>query len=333
MTGSPFRSAFRRLPPVASRDRLIARLRRRVRRLERVNRRLLDQPSFRIRVGEERRLRAREKEIGAPSRSVIAGGKFHVYDLARSHGITVPEQFGRWESIEDIPWSELPDQVVVKAAHASTSRGVVPLLRVDGGWRRATHDTIETDEQLSADLGALVGAGQIRGPFSAEAFLDSDGAGTPPIDVKCFAFYGEVPIILLRRSRDFGNPAATRHRIIDVHGNDLIDRFHGKATQRDIPVPGALDDIVDTARRFSLALRTPFSRIDLYDVGGQIVFGEVTPRPGNAWFGAELDVQLGDAWERAQARLWRDVAGGMAREPEWGPHHRPDDAAEAGRQE
>jgi hypothetical protein len=73
------------------------------------------------------------------------------------------------------------------------------------------------------------------------------------------------------------------------------------------------------ASRVSVAIRAPFSRIDLYDIHGRIVFGEVTPRPGGPqWLGEELDVTLGEAWERAQVRLWRDIANGMPREPEWG---------------
>lgn len=325
MKRSPWRAAFTRLPPVAWRDRRIARLERRINRLDQANQRLFEQPSFRIRINEERRIRAREKEIGAPGRSVIAGGKFHVYDLARSHGIDVPEQYGVWDGVDDIPWAELPDKVVIKAARASTSRGVLPVRRVDGGWRRATRDTIETEEELKAHLAALVANETIRGPFNAEEFLDSDGAGTLPVDVKCFAFYGDVEAVLLRRSPDFGNAAATQHRVVDVHGQNLVEEFGGKAIHPDIPVPDALDAIVDSARRFSLALRVPFSRIDMYEVGGRIVFGEVTPRPGNAWFGPKVDVVLGDAWERAQARLWRDIAAGMSPDPEWG-QHRPGEA-------
>jgi hypothetical protein len=28
---------------------------------------------------------------------------------------------------------------------------------------------------------------------------------------------------------------------------------------------------------------------------------------------------MGEAWERAQVRLWRDIANGASREAEWGP--------------
>ena len=312
------RSAFRRIPPVARRDERIAHLADRSKALDRELRRLIEGPSFQVRLNEERRLRTLEFELGAPSRSVIAEGKFHVYDLVSSHGIDVPEQLGRWEDPSDIPWDDLPDAVVIKSAFGAASRGVLPLHRVDGGWRIATHEDTITSEQIVADLLALAAQETIRPPFGAEEYLD-DGSGSPPVDIKVYAFYGEAPLAQLRRVDQHGQGGAA-FRIIDRHGSDLIDTYRDQPTDPSIPLPGALDGIFDVAQRVSLAVRAPFSRIDLYDIKGRIVFGEVTPRPGTpGWFGRELDVALGEAWERAQVRLWRDIADGMSHEPEWGP--------------
>jgi hypothetical protein len=312
------RSAFHRLPPVAHRDERIAALRRRVAKLENSGRAMTENPSFQVRISEEIRLRGLEIEYGAPSRSLIAGGKFHVYDFVRSHGIDVPEQLGQWARPDDIPWDDLPDQVVIKAAFGSTSRGVLPVRRFEGGWRVVTQETTVTGEQIAADLRGLLADGRIRGPFMAEEFLDKDGTGTPPLDAKIFAFYGDVQAVEMRRSDDHGNTSGTRHRILDVHGQDLVDAFAGRSTDPNIPVPDALDELVDVAGRLSKALRVPFTRVDLYEVSGRVVFGELTPRPGNVWFGAKVDAVLGDAWERAQVRIWRDIADGMSPEPEWG---------------
>lgn len=318
MTRHLLRSAFARLGPISRRDERIDHLSWRVARLEAAPQELAKKPSFRVRVHEEIRLRNLEIEYGAPSRSLIAEGKFHVYDFVRSHGVDVPKQLGQWEHPDHLPWDELPDLVVIKAAYGSTSRGVLPLRRVEGGWRVATHETTITGDQISADLSDRLAEGRIRGPFTAEEFLDPDGTGTPPVDAKFFAFYGDVQVVVLRRSDDHGNTKRTRHRILDVNGHDLLDAWAGHPTVKEIPVPEVLDELVDVAGRLSKALRVPFTRIDLYEVSGRIVFGEITPRPGNNWFGPELDVVLGDAWERAQVRLWRDIADGMSPEPEWG---------------
>jgi hypothetical protein len=84
-------------------------------------------------------------------------------------------------------------------------------------------------------------------------------------------------------------------------------------------VPEKFDELRDAASRLSIAIRAPFSRIDLYRIRDRVVFGEVTPRPGGRqWFGPELDRVLGEAWERAQVRLARDIADGMSPEPAFG---------------
>ena len=318
MTRSPLRAAFTRLPPVARRDQRIAKLKRRLNKLEKSRQAMAEKPSFQVRLNEERRLRQLEVEIGAPSRSVIAGGKFHVYDLVSSHGVDVPATYGRWDDPADIPWDDLPDAVVIKSAFGAASRGVLPLRRVDGGWQVATRDATVMSEQLTADLASLAADGKARPPFGAEEFLD-DGSGGPPVDVKVYSFYGETPLALLRRVDEHGGDGAAAHRFVDARGVDLLEEYRGKPTDPSIPVPSTCAEIFEVASRVSVAIRAPFSRIDLYDIRGRIVFGEVTPRPGGPqWLGEKLDVSLGEAWERAQVRLWADIANGMSPDPEWG---------------
>jgi hypothetical protein len=58
----------------------------------------------------------------------------------------------------------------------------------------------------------------------------------------------------------------------------LIDKYRRKPTGPTIPLPGALEDPFAAAGRVSIAIRAPFSRIDLDDIRGRVV--EITPRPG-----------------------------------------------------
>ncbi len=318
MADSFLRSAFRRLPPIARRDATIATLRRRVADLNRKSVR----PSFQWRIHAERRLRQLAIELEAPSTSVIRHGKFHVYELARSHGIDTPVEYGRWDDPRDIRWEDLPDAVVIKSAFASTSRGVLPLQREGDRWRLVTRDETMSAEQASARLTTAVEQGTAGPPFAAEEFLDEDGSGTRlPTDVKAYAFYGEVPMVVLRRPGRWGeDPAETPFRVLDPQGGDIEGLETPSKIDTSMPVPDTLDEIVAAAARLSVALRVPFSRIDFYSIGDRIVFGEVTPRPGgSAWHGATVDLLLGEAWERAQARLARDLAAGMSPSPEVGP--------------
>ena len=266
----------------------------------------------------------RMHQLGRPVTSVIRHGKFYVYDVAKSHGIATPEQLGRWADPRDIPWDELPDLVVVKSMRGSTSRGVLPLRRADGGWRIITHDdTVHTSEQLSARLTALIEQGRITGPIGAEEFLDEDGTGTrPPMDVKVYAFYGEAVLATLRRSSRHGDTAASRFRVVDREGRDLAETFAGRPVDLGLEIPTVLGEAFDVAERLTVAIRASFSRIDVYCLGDRIVFGEVTPRPGPDQrypFPRNLDARLGEAWEQARVRMSRDTAAGGSPEIQMGP--------------
>ena len=304
---------------IADRDQRIADLTRRAKHLEEQRRRLAKGPSFQVRLDEERRLRAWESELGAPSRSVIAGGKFHVYDLVRSHGIDVPEQLGRWHDPADIPWDGLPDAVVIKSAHGAASRGVLPLRRVDGGWQVATRDATVTSEQLTADLAALA-ANERSGLRSAPRSSSTTAAGRPRSTSRSTRSTARLRSPFCAGSSSTAPEGPPRIGLSTGTALTSSTRTVGKPTDPTIPLPGALADLFDVAERVSIVIRAPFSRIDLYDIRGRIVFGEVTPCPGSpGWFGPDLDVTMGEAWERAQVRLWRDIAEGASREAEWGP--------------
>ena len=333
MAESWWQSRFRRFPPVTRRDETIARLKRKVADL-RADQAALDtdlkmrtawardvrQPSYQARLHIERRLRRLETELGMPSKSVIRHGKFHVYDLARSHGISPPVEYGRWEHPTAIPWADLPDLLVIKAAYGRSQRGVLPLRRAGLEWQIVTTDESWSAEQLTARLTTLVEDGDIGGPFVAEQFLDEDGTGTRlPTDVKVYAFYGEVPMVVLRRPGRRGEHVSlTPFRAVDAHGRDIVGLETPSLIDPALPVPALLAETVEAASRLSVAIRAPFSRLDFYCIH-DVIFGEVTPRPGgDGWHGPVVDQMLGEAWERAQVRLACDIAAGMSAEPEFG---------------
>lgn len=336
MTRSILRSSVRRFPPIARRDQAIERLKRRLRLLSNEKAELqrqlddghneyrnafVERPSFQSRIHAERRLTELAEEAGV-RREVIVHGKFHVYDLARSYGIEPPVEFGRWSDPLDIAWDDLPDQVVIKSAFGTNGQGVHPLRRSADGWQIITHKRTKTVEELTTSLVSLVQSGKAGPPFIAEEFLDEDGTGDRlPTDVKVYAFYGEVLMVVLRRPGKFGEPAPSiPFRVIDPEGRDMTEIETGSLLDASLEFPTNLDAIVDAASRLSIGIRAAFSRIDLYGIADRVVFGEVTPRPGgSAWHGAVLDRVLGDAWDRAETRLKLDIAQGLDPEPGFGP--------------
>jgi hypothetical protein len=301
---SRVRRTLLKLPPLAWRDRRIAGLEARVRKLESARTVQVVRPSFEAAVQAERRMAAlRRGMTGGIARPT---GKFSDYDVARSHGVDIPRQLGRWDHPDQIAWDDLPDLVVVKSAHGSTGRGVFPLRRVGDGWQIATRTTVVSSTEIVHRFLELEAAGRNRGPYGAEEFLEGpDGPGSLPIDVKAFTFYGDVPGFLLCRRPEFGRQRANRYRYVDATGRDLDGVIDGSPTDYSIEPPANLDEFVETASRLSIAFAAAFLRVDLYGIGSRVVFGEVTPRPGGEeWFGPELDTAFGEAWEGARARLY-----------------------------
>jgi len=316
------RSAFRRLPHVARRDERITTLERTLRRRAERKERSFAVPSFRRYIYAERRIAAHLRDIDRTDRGHIVTRKLKSYSFARSHGVDVPEIFGIWDRPRDIAWDELPDAVVIKSAKGTAARGVAPLVRSAEGWSMVTTADTVTPSEIVDRLTSLESAGRVGGPYFAEELLGGGAGNALPVDVKVHAFYGEISHVLLRRVPVHGG-AETAFRVILPDGSDAGPVLRGLVHDHDIPVPGNLEALMEVARVMSLAIPRPFIRVDLYDVDGRIVFGELTPRPGHLMdYGPEQDERLGHLWERAQARVLDDALNGVGPTLHFGPRPR-----------
>ena len=125
-----------------------------------------------------------------------------------------------------------------------------------------------------------------------EEFID-DGSGAAPMDYKFFTFHGKVHLIQIDGSR------FTHHRcaLYDRHWRDTgarvqLERFDGPVRE-----PPNLELMLQTAE--TLGADLDFVRVDLYDVGNRIYFGEMTTTPGGGF--ARFDPQ---AMDEHLGRLW-----------------------------
>jgi hypothetical protein len=312
------RRRARALPAVAWRDAQISTLQAENRRLTEKLVSVVpdDEPSFIRHTYADRRINRYMSDRNIPDRGNLVARKLKSYSFAQSHGVRIPRIFGLWDVPEEIDWSSLPDQVVLKSNTGSTTRGVVPLRRVDGAWTVVTTDDPIEPEDVVARLLRYRAAGRIGGPFFAEELLAGGRDNMLPVEARVSAFYGEVSHVLLRHVPDFRTRASVKSRRIVI---DVAAPAHEEAAD-DIEVPDNLGELVDVARRLSRHIPRPYVRIDLYDVAGEVVFGELTPRPGEpSSIGAELDRPLGELWERAQARVLNDVIDGGDYRLQFGP--------------
>jgi len=139
---------------------------------------------------------------------------------------------------------------------------------------------------------------QITPRIMVEEFID-DGSGSAPVDYKFYTFHGKVHLIQIDGSR------FTSHRcsLYDRHWRDTgvrvqLERFDGPVHE-----PVNLGLMLQTAQKLSADL--DFVRVDLYDVGSRIYFGEMTATPGGGLARFEpqaMDEHLGKLWGRRPAR-------------------------------
>lgn len=276
-------------------------------------------PSFQREVFKARRLALSAKEMQLRGTSVIGHGKQYILSLMASHGVDIPRTLGTWDRVEDIEWDQLPDLVVLKGTRGAGSRGVYPLQRVGDKWLILTHQAPVTTDDIIAEIRGFAADALVAGPYYAEEFLGTPD-GEIPVDIKVYAFYGKAPIVLLRQVQTHGDRKAATFRVVDRDGNDVVKRYHDRPTDTSIPLPRNLAQAIETAEHVSTIVRAPFTRVDLYEHDGRVVFGEVTPRPGgNQWLGAEMDRLLGEHWEEAEIRLWNSRTKGEPLLPELGP--------------
>jgi len=314
------RRRARVLPAIAWRDKRITELDLRVRKVKAAAGRSAAKPSFQHYLFAERRIADHLLEIDRSDRGTAVTKKLRSYSFAHSWGVDIPEIYGVWDNVEDIGWDALPDTVVIKSQSGASSRGVLPLIRVVGGWSIVTETDILAPSDIIGRFRKQLDDGAIAGPFIAEQFLGSVDRPALPVDVKVYCFYGEVGIVHLRSVSSHLHQLGATFRTLDRDGTDLGPVYMSDFHNPNLRTPDNFHELIACAERLSGAIPKPFVRVDMYDVNGQVVFGEFTPRPGGTEvFPAALDERLGHLWERAQARLLDDVINGAGYTLRFGP--------------
>lgn len=128
-----------------------------------------------------------------------------------------------------------------------------------------------------------------------EEFLSSTDSGvTLPRDLKFHCFDGRVEFITSISGRYSDD---LRVNVFSRDWDHLDVEMTSRRNPTPPPVPRRAREMVDVAE--TLAAGMDFVRVDLYDIGDRIVFGEMTiyPQAGTATFTPySFDVEMGDKW-------------------------------------
>lgn len=214
---------------------------------------------------------------------------------------------------DELRTAQLPTSFVVKPTHGSGAAIVVSESAPDdarlptepGSWVYSHVQPRFADRDAIAGLAhgwvaQLYGQGPNRewayGEVPRRVIVEEllTGAdGGIPADYKLFVFHGKCSFVQVdsgrfgRRTQDF----------FDAQWNHLDLSGGPPWADPRPPRPTSLDEMIDVAER--LGAGTDFVRVDLYDLSGRIVFGELTSYPagGDSPFHPErFDEEFGRSW-------------------------------------
>jgi hypothetical protein len=200
--------------------------------------------------------------------------------------LSVPRVLWTGTDVADLTRVDLPRRWVLKPNHGTTRVHIgtgrpdaAELARITAGW---------LDEPLFRDRGEWVYS-QARRLLLVEEFL---GSGQPPADHKFLVFDGRVELVQV----DTGRFGEHRRRLYTPDWTP-VDVTEAVAPGPVTPPPESLAEMTKVAE--ALGADIDFIRVDLYDVDGEVWFGELTPYPGGGLdpFDPALNRLLGASWQ------------------------------------
>ncbi len=197
------------------------------------------------------------------------GAKEYVADILGEEYI-IPT-LGVWEKFEDIDFSTLPEQFVLKCTHDS------------GGFCICTDQSKFDKEAARKKINASLARNfywegrewpykNVKPRIIAEKYM-VDSTTKELRDYKFFCFDGHVDCVMVCMERATGD---TKFYFFNREWELLRYNKRGLAAPEGftVPKPANMDEMFDIAERLSQGL--PFARIDLYSVENKTYFGEIT---------------------------------------------------------
>ena len=175
---------------------------------------------------------------------------------------------GVWEHFDDIDFGKLPNQFVLKCSH--DSQGIVicrdkSKLDIEAA-RKKINRCLKRNYYW---CGREYPYRDVPKRILAEKLM-VDESGTELKDYKFFCFDGEVKMLYVASERG----KSTKFDYFDLDCNHLPFRQSYPISQKTLVKPKNFEQMIEVARRLSQGFR--HVRVDLYNVNGEIYFGELT---------------------------------------------------------
>ena len=195
--------------------------------------------------------------------------------------------YGVWDRPADIDWDALPREFVLKLTAGGGGRSVCICHDKASFDREAAVRRLQKD--YGRDLYRRYGEWAYKGipqRVIAEELLHSDGPFSSPSDYKFWCFNGKARYVMVGEGR-YEDGADPSFHFLDTDWNPLPFWKKYPPTRETPPRPPQLAEMIEIAEKLSQGMS--FLRVDLYNEGGRVYFGELTfyPSSGTAPFHPE----------------------------------------------
>ena len=221
--------------------------------------------------------------------------KYDVREYIKSKGLEniLIDLYGVYDSIDNVDFNLLPESFILKSTDGSG--GINVFLCNDKSALDV--EKVKAALQVGYKLkkkhpGREWAYNGLKHKIIAEKLLVNEKNPEAGIDdYKIFCFNGEPKCIVVDTDRYIGH----KRNFYDTEWNDLKVTSDAPACDREIQKPENLEEMLEVAR--TLSSDFPFVRVDLYNVGGKIYFGELTFYPWSGYvqyYPDNFDFDLGE---------------------------------------
>lgn len=179
---------------------------------------------------------------------------------------------GTWENYDDVDFDKLPEKFVLKCNH--DSGGLVVCTDKSKLDHKEARNRVE--KSLKSNffyIGREYQYRNIKPRIICEQFISDNGK--VPMDYKIYCFNGKPDVILVCKDRFSDNTHRASYLYFDQEWRfQPLNKGDETLTEVDVPKPKNLDRMIEIAKDLSKDFL--FARIDLYNIDGQIYFGEIT---------------------------------------------------------
>lgn len=181
--------------------------------------------------------------------------------------------FGVWERAEDIDFDKLPNSFVLKTNHGC-GEALFVKNKKDIDQKEACQKLNQWLKEKTGLLSAEFHYLKIEPKIMAVELLNNDNIGsTSIVDYKVWCFDGEPYCIMVCANR---TRSSVEMSFFDLEWNSMPDVLdgHHKYDKLNIKKPECLEEMLYASRLLSEG--QPQMRVDFYEIGGKLYFGELT---------------------------------------------------------